>query len=227
MGLSELNPDYWNFKWEVVKYFDGEGKDKLASILTTVSKLLEGELTRSPLSLTRCQRSKDLELSLGKVLADVVNRFVHKAETEQVNVTEAKPVANMLFQATSFILKKEMVEYMFDLKGYRRWRLTVDHLQRVIDIHGSASETSSCSGVSTCISRMSTLIPRPFLCSCCNCDPQKSVADFKPYLFTQVRLRLQLVVIPIVLIIWDNWSDGRVLYNYANIWMLTNSSLND
>ena len=52
LKLSELNPYYWNFKWEVDKYFVGEGKDKLASILTTVSKLLEGELTRSPLSLT-------------------------------------------------------------------------------------------------------------------------------------------------------------------------------
>ena len=31
--------------------------------------------------------------------------------------------------------------------------------------------------------------------------------------------------IPIALIIWDNWSDGTVLFNYVNIWMLTNSSL--
>ena len=225
LKLSELNPYYWNFKWEVDKYFVGEGKDKLASIRTTVSKLLEGDLTRSPLSLTRCQQSKDLELNLAQVFASIVNRFAHKAETEQVNTTEAKTVACMLFQVTSFFLKTEMVPFLFDLKGYRRWCLTVAHLQRAIDLHGSASETSSCSGVSSCISKMSTLIPRPFLCSCCNCDPEKSVADFKPYLFTQVRLRLQLVVIPIVLIIWDNWSDGRVLFNYANIWILTNSSL--
>ena len=34
-----------------------------------------------------------------------------------------------------------------------------------------------------------------------------------------------MVVIPIGLIIWDNWSDGVVLYNYANIWIATNSSL--
>ena len=136
-------------------------------------------------------------------------------------------VACMLFQVTCFNLKKEMVEYMYDMKGYRRWRLAVSHLQKSFkNPSPSSSRTSTCiSGISTCISRISTFIPKSFLCSCSNCDPSKSVGDFKPSLFTWVRLRLQMVVIPIGLIIWDNWSDGVVLYNYTNIWMATNSSL--
>ena len=56
LRLREVNPSYWYFKCEVYNYFLGEGKDKLASTMTTVSDLLEGKLTRSSLSLTRCQQ---------------------------------------------------------------------------------------------------------------------------------------------------------------------------
>ena len=241
LRLREVNPSYWYFKCEVYNYFLGEGKDKLASIMTTVSKLLEGDLTRSPLSLTRCQQSKLLERSLGEFMAGLVDRFVPKVGREQVKRgevqqeeihmeevtqkttsevtrTESGAVASMFYQVTSFRLKKEMVEYMHDLKGYRRWRLTVSHLQRALDLCGSASETPTSS-------RMSSCIPRPLRCSCSNCDPQVCPTDFSPYLFTRMRLRFQHICIPIALIIWDNWSDGNVLYNYVNIWILTNSSL--
>jgi len=244
LRLREVNPSYWYFKCEVYNYFLDEGKDKLASIMTTVNKLLEGELTRSPLSLIRCQQSKMLEQTLGEVMAGLVDRFVPKVEREhvnrgeqeeiamevvtqknvnsEVNRSETETVALMFYQATSFYLKKEMVEYMHDLKGYRRWRLAVSHLQRAIElsgsIAGSACETSTSS-------RMSSCIPRPFLCSCSNCDPQVCPSDFSPYLFTRVRLRFQHICIPIALIIWDNWSDGTVLYNYASIWSITNSPL--
>ena len=61
LGLKEINPEYWFFKQgDVDSYFFGDdGKDHLASIVTTVNKLLEGELTRAALSLTSCQQSKD------------------------------------------------------------------------------------------------------------------------------------------------------------------------
>ena len=241
LGLKEINPEYWFFKQgDVDSYFFGDAGN-MATIMTTVNKLLEGELTRGALSLTSCQQSKDLELKLGRLMTDIVNRFMHRTnletepakwDEEQIPMNENEKVdentvACMLFQVTCFNLKKEMVEYMYDMKGYRRWRLAVSHLQKSFkNPSPSSSRTSTCiSGISTCISRISTFIPKSFLCSCSNCDPNKSVGHFKPSLFTRVRLRLQMVVIPIGLIIWDNWSDGVVLYNYTNIWMVTNSSL--
>lgn len=238
LRMRKVNPGYWYFKCEIYNYFLDEGRDKLASIMTTVSKILEADLTRNPLSLTRCQQSKMLEQTLAELMAGLVDRFVPNVGSEQEkiaieevtknvyrevnNKSESKTVALMFYQATSFYFKKELVKFMYDLKGYRRWRLTVSYLQRAIDLRrspaGSASETPTCS-------RMSSCIPRPLLCSCTNCDPQVCPSDFRPYLFTRLVLRFQHICIPIGLVIWDNWSDGTVLYNYANIWSLTNSSL--
>ena len=69
----EINPGYWYFKCDVYKFFTYVRKDKLAGILTTVNKLLEGEMTRSPISLTTCQQSKALEVNLAKIMAEIVS----------------------------------------------------------------------------------------------------------------------------------------------------------
>ena len=90
LRLKKVNPGYWYFKCEVNNYFLGEGKDKLASIMTTVNKLLEGELTRNPLSLIRCQQSKMLEQTLGELMAGLVDRFVPKVGREQLKRGEQR-----------------------------------------------------------------------------------------------------------------------------------------
>ena len=227
LRLREINPGYWYFKCEVYNFFTYVGKDKLAAILTTVNKLLEGEMTRSPISLTTCQQSKALRVKLAKLMAEIVSYFQKNQVVSGDLVVDigqeairygAKEIALMLFQITSYYLKNEMVEFMYDLKGYRRWRLAISHLQKALDKRGSTVETSHSS-------RMTVYVPKLFQCNCSNCDPQVCPSDFRLFLFTRLRLRFQHIFLPIGLILWDNWSDGNVLFNYVNIWRLTNSTL--